>query len=200
MTMKKNLEHAVSPVVGVMLMLVVTIIIAAVVSAFAGGLSTGTSKEPQMTISAQFSQSTGMTITHQGGDTVSTKNAYFVVTPSADFGEYQHIHWKVNSSVISVGTSSGFLPWYGTGFTQTATTFQPGENANISAADLYQVQPGTYPDTAASTLIDPSGRSTDGYSPGYGFMYSSALGERFNLQLIDTSGKTIAQTVVTIQP
>ena len=32
-------EHAVSPVVGVMLMLVVTIIIAAVVSAFAGGLS-----------------------------------------------------------------------------------------------------------------------------------------------------------------
>ncbi|MFA5330871.1 MAG: type IV pilin N-terminal domain-containing protein [Methanoregula sp.] len=37
-------ESAVSPVVGVMLMLVVTIIIAAVVSAFAGGLA-GTSKE-----------------------------------------------------------------------------------------------------------------------------------------------------------
>lgn len=39
-------ERAVSPVVGVMLMLVVTIIIAAVVSAFAGGLSTGSKKAP----------------------------------------------------------------------------------------------------------------------------------------------------------
>lgn len=41
-----NYESAVSPVVGVMLMLVVTIIIAAVVSAFAGGLSTGTKEAP----------------------------------------------------------------------------------------------------------------------------------------------------------
>ena len=38
---KKNVESAVSPVVGVMLMLVVTIIIAAVVSAFAGVLALG---------------------------------------------------------------------------------------------------------------------------------------------------------------
>ena len=36
--MKQYKENAVSPVVGVMLMLVVTIIIAAVVSGFAGGL------------------------------------------------------------------------------------------------------------------------------------------------------------------
>ena len=36
-------ERAVSPVVGVMLMLVVTIIIAAVVSAFAGGMTGGES-------------------------------------------------------------------------------------------------------------------------------------------------------------
>jgi FlaG/FlaF family flagellin (archaellin) len=43
-------ENAVSPVVGVMLMLVVTIIIAAVVSGFAGGLSGGTQKAPQMSM------------------------------------------------------------------------------------------------------------------------------------------------------
>ena len=47
--MKRN-EHAVSPVVGVMLMLVVTIIIAAVVSAFAGGLATGKEKAPQASL------------------------------------------------------------------------------------------------------------------------------------------------------
>ena len=45
MTGKKG-EDAVSPVVGVMLMLVVTLIIAAVVSAFAGGWSPVPKKAP----------------------------------------------------------------------------------------------------------------------------------------------------------
>jgi len=45
-------DAAVSPVVGVMLMLVVTIIIAAIVSAFAGGLAGTTHKTPQTTIVA----------------------------------------------------------------------------------------------------------------------------------------------------
>jgi hypothetical protein len=43
-------ESAVSPVVGVMLMLVVTIIIAAVVSAFAGGLNSDQSMTPQASL------------------------------------------------------------------------------------------------------------------------------------------------------
>ncbi|MFA5331584.1 MAG: type IV pilin N-terminal domain-containing protein [Methanoregula sp.] len=47
---RKNGEDAVSPVVGVMLMLVVTIIIAAVVSAFAGGLIGGASKSPSLSM------------------------------------------------------------------------------------------------------------------------------------------------------
>jgi FlaG/FlaF family flagellin (archaellin) len=47
-----NHDSAVSPVVGVMLMLVVTIIIAAVVSAFAGGLGGSQVKTPQATIVA----------------------------------------------------------------------------------------------------------------------------------------------------
>lgn len=102
---KKNVESAVSPVVGVMLMLVVTIIIAAVVSAFAGGLSTGSDKMPQMTITASFSNSTGMTITHNGGDTVNTLSTKFIVTPTADFGSYTNLHWTVNSSDILVSNN-----------------------------------------------------------------------------------------------
>lgn len=46
----KNGEEAISPVVGVMLMLVVTIIIAAVVSAFAGGSMTGSQKAPSANV------------------------------------------------------------------------------------------------------------------------------------------------------
>ena len=51
----KSREDAVSPVVGVMLMLVVTIIIAAVVSAFAGGLSSGTKKAPTASFECHIS-------------------------------------------------------------------------------------------------------------------------------------------------
>ena len=43
-------DNAVSPVVGVMLMLVVTIIIAAVVSVFAGGLMTNQQAAPSLTM------------------------------------------------------------------------------------------------------------------------------------------------------
>ena len=47
-------REAVSPVVGVMLMLVVTIILAAVVSSFSGGLATDEQKAPQASIAAKF--------------------------------------------------------------------------------------------------------------------------------------------------
>ena len=48
----KKKEDAVSPVIGVMLMLVVTIVIAAVVAAFAGGLATETEAAPVVVLDA----------------------------------------------------------------------------------------------------------------------------------------------------
>ncbi len=47
---RKSNENAVSPVVGVMLLLIVTIIIAAVVSGFSGGLIDSTGKAPELTM------------------------------------------------------------------------------------------------------------------------------------------------------
>ncbi len=51
----KTRDSAVSPVVGVMLMLVVTIIIAAVVSAFAGGMTKDTDKAPSASMEIRIS-------------------------------------------------------------------------------------------------------------------------------------------------
>jgi len=73
-------EYAVSPVIGVMLMIVVTIIIAALVSAFAGGFSGSDKKAPTAVFSARVlpwndvwgvdpnGNSTGILFTHEGGD------------------------------------------------------------------------------------------------------------------------------------
>ncbi|MBP2133473.1 FlaG/FlaF family flagellin (archaellin) [Methanomicrobium sp. W14] len=63
-------EDAVSPVIGVMLMIVVTIIIAAVVSAFAGGMSATEDKVPTaaFTVSADLDGNGTIIFKDTGGD------------------------------------------------------------------------------------------------------------------------------------
>lgn len=84
----KRPDAAVSPVVGVMLMLVVCIIIAAVVSAFAGGLSTGAKETPQAAIDVKFMEDDGgmgpayvetkMVFEHLSGDPIPTKDVNII--------------------------------------------------------------------------------------------------------------------------
>ncbi len=66
-------EDAVSPVIGVMLMLVVTIIIAAVVTGFATDLSKDTQKTPTAFFEAQFEDGQ-FTLKHKGGDPIRLKD------------------------------------------------------------------------------------------------------------------------------
>lgn len=90
--MKFTSDSAVSPVIGVLLMLVVTIIIAAIVSSFAGGLSSEESKTPQASLAAKvvienisdtdttnyvpdyptdFTAKNGIQFEHKGGDPIT---------------------------------------------------------------------------------------------------------------------------------
>jgi FlaG/FlaF family flagellin (archaellin) len=65
----RNTADAVSPVVGIMLMMAVTVMLAAIVSSYAGGFSEGAGKTPQSTIRA--SPDLGMhriNFDHDGGD------------------------------------------------------------------------------------------------------------------------------------
>ena len=72
-------DEAVSPVVGVMLMLVVTIIIAAVVSGFSGGIVSSTQAAPSTSLGVSISaSSTGTSkcavIENLGGESLNTKD------------------------------------------------------------------------------------------------------------------------------
>ena len=75
-------DEGVSPVVGVMLMLVVTIIIAAVVTAFAGGLTETSTTSPVATLKiTMFAGSdTNVTIENLGGNTLSTQDLQIITT------------------------------------------------------------------------------------------------------------------------
>jgi FlaG/FlaF family flagellin (archaellin) len=77
--MSKYSENGVSPVVGVMLMLVVTIIIASVVSAFAGGLWGNTDKAPVVTIQAAI-EHYNITLADQGGDPFQIRDVKLIVS------------------------------------------------------------------------------------------------------------------------
>ena len=71
---KSNKEDAVSPVIGVMLMLVVTIVIAAVVAAFASGMATSTETAPSVILKANVDASDSgsgtLYLMSRGGDTI----------------------------------------------------------------------------------------------------------------------------------
>ncbi|WP_298670130.1 type IV pilin N-terminal domain-containing protein [uncultured Methanofollis sp.] len=74
-------DDAVSPVVGVMLMLVVTIIIAAIVSSFAGGLGSTSENAPVATLAIKMfagPNEKNVTIEHLGGDPLATKDLKIV--------------------------------------------------------------------------------------------------------------------------
>ena len=184
--MIRERDDAVSPVVGVMLMLVVVIIIAAVVSAYAGGTISGTKKSPQATISASFSQSKGLDIYNNGGDTLNTQGITLIVKPTKSFGNYEHLTWVVNKSVIWTGGK----PWVNASESYTynlARTFKPGDVASIGLKDLPYIQ-------------EKAGSTSDFTSHAYGFGHVDNIGNSFVLSINDESGKPIASTEVQIQP
>ncbi|MEA1985723.1 MAG: type IV pilin N-terminal domain-containing protein [Euryarchaeota archaeon] len=70
LSIMKN-EDGVTPVLGVMLMIVVTVILAAAVSSFSASIETQ-DRAPQVTFSASASQTDGyIELNHLGGDTLS---------------------------------------------------------------------------------------------------------------------------------
>jgi flagellin-like protein len=67
-------DRAVSPVIGVILMVAITVILAAVIGTFVLGLGDQVSESaPQASMSFEFNNS-GVNITHEGGETLERSN------------------------------------------------------------------------------------------------------------------------------
>lgn len=87
-------EEGVSPVIGVMLMIVVTIIIAAVVSGFAANLQGTTEQPPHASIKIGITSNGGtghdqfiVTFKHLGGDSLPTKDLRIISTYTSPSGK-----------------------------------------------------------------------------------------------------------------
>nr|WP_319539854.1 type IV pilin N-terminal domain-containing protein [uncultured Methanospirillum sp.] len=125
-------EEAVSPVIGVLLMLTLTLIIAAIVNSYAGGLMETESKAPTVTLQVSYSQSgeNGMEIRHVSGDPLPTESVKVMIRPSESMGkaasQYPSI---VNKSLITNYT--GTQSW-----TSGITSMRPGEICYIKGDSL----------------------------------------------------------------
>ncbi len=192
MMTNRNYESAVSPVVGVMLMLVVTIIIAAVVSTFAGGLGTAQAKTPQATITAEYSVADGMTIAHNGGDTLTIGDFRVLLTPSRNFASIESDAYvnEIDQSLISNSPGSGGAYWYlgsgvGGGGRRVVNRFASGDVAYISA------------DNCATQKLTPSliSRGTNN-----GINQTQYIGATFFLDFVTKDGKRITRVEVPIKP
>lgn len=163
-------DAAVSPVVGVMLMLVVTIIIAAVVSAFSGSLASEQHKTPQTSISARSiiqgfggsEQYNGFLFENTGGDTFAL-NDIAVQLQTQDTKYTLTAADKVNWSDSAVCLPSGIT--YNGGYFQKVgntsaidITIAPGDKFMLYAD---QSSPATsyagYGDFAAAIKWKPVG-------------------------------------------
>lgn len=141
-----NREHAVSPVVGVMLMLVVTIIIAAVVSAFAGGMSDGTRKAPQSSV-AVTPDLPGHLISfeHNGGDAFSLDEIEVV---------FQISDQKVTLSPRDAGTSCIAFNKTGGG----GSMIKAGERFEVVGSDPGWTRGITFGPTGGTTTLQENSR------------------------------------------
>ena len=122
----KKKEDAVSPVIGVMLMLVVTIVIAAVVAAFAGGLGSDVEMAPTAALDIDVTADGKVKIESLSGEALVTKDISIKVTDAS-------------------GNSLGTGKLYEQG-TYKQLTFIPGttsivtlENENVNAGDYVTV-------------------------------------------------------------
>ncbi len=101
-------ERGVSPVIGVMLMLVATVILAAVVSSFAGSLPSDESKAPQLSISAEAKSGDSIIVHHESGDPIYLGS--IEVRTFIPEGTYADMSYKVDmSKVTEIGNGNGVI-------------------------------------------------------------------------------------------
>ncbi|MDD1702039.1 MAG: type IV pilin N-terminal domain-containing protein [Methanoregula sp.] len=221
---RESTERAISPVVGIMLMLVVTVIIAAVVSGFAGGMASGQKKVPQAAIQATFSQTGGMTIVHAGGDPLATAGLIFTVSDNPEFGQgLSAVTTQVlNASIITDTSNNAIRNPDGT---SNLTVFKAGDTLYINKTNIdpQYFQPSVAPcdSTATAHSITTSPACTSSSKPNYAIYWTGSgwdydgsktsfwnlvfvnpnnVGKTFSFTVSDKAGNTISQSDVTIIP
>ena len=111
-------DRAVSPVIGVILMVAITVILAAVIGTFVLGLGDSVESAPQASFNFDYdSGNDNVTITHRGGDNINTNGTEIRINGTA-----------IEDSGLDLDSSSQSFA------DATNGTFQAGESVTISGS------------------------------------------------------------------
>ncbi|MBN2735268.1 MAG: type IV pilin N-terminal domain-containing protein [Methanomicrobiaceae archaeon] len=199
-------DEGVSPVVGVMLMLVVTIIIAAVVSGFAGGMIDSQDKASQATIKGSFSISEGLIIRHTGGDPLPMHDLNIIIWDGPTFGQDIEIISKqvVDKSLLKTGSFSGEYIFNSVSGTYNVTSFRAGDSIYISSdectPDMLQpdLVPAGYDPDDGSYYDISSASENDKLLWSMCLINPNNIGNEFYVSIGDNSGNTIGKASVVV--
>ena len=138
---RKN-EEAVSPVIGVILMVAITVILAAVIAAFVFGMAGNIQKSHVVAATAQRTSTTTVTVTYQGGQ---------------DAGTLQSIQWQVaGANAVGSGGTTGLT--VGGVMVANATTGKvPVGTSGVvttTAAPIHLTAIGTFSDGTSQVIYD----------------------------------------------
>jgi flagellin-like protein len=125
-TLRKD-ERAVSAVIGVILMIAITVVIAAVVAAFAYGIIGSVKTAPSSSLVIENAQrgETDVTLVHQGGDIIT--DAFVGAAPPTN---WDNIEVKIN------GVTRVFLGNVAIPIGNNDENFDPGEEIEITVVAL----------------------------------------------------------------
>lgn len=164
-------KKAVSPVIGVMLMIVVTIILAGAVSSYSSSMDVqDTAPQATFKVSADESENV-VTLEHLGGDIISKRNVKIEIAS----GSPTTTGYLNNTANVTFDPNPGFL--------------SPGDIATISVAEAMNT----------TSYVDEPGWGIT--FSGDDISQSVYIGDSFRLTLIDVeSGQTIYSNNVVVNP
>jgi len=135
-----NEEDAVSPVIGVILMVAITVILAAVIAAFVFGMASGVQKTKTVVASAR-KMGTSIIVTYEGGQD-DAYLSYMNVT-FADNGTV----FQTNGNSLTTGTVPGTKPNVG-------QAFSTGANGSNFSGSTHILTTGVFNDGTAQVMLD----------------------------------------------
>jgi len=111
-------DRAVSPVIGVILMVAITVILAAVIGTFVLGLGDSLQQAPQATLNAEdasngFAENdngSAFTISQDGGDSIAYSDIRVVLNGDGGPFEFEQGSWSADGGNLELLNSSGSTP------------------------------------------------------------------------------------------
>jgi flagellin-like protein len=106
MKFTKN-DEAVSPVIGVILMVAITVILAAVIAAFVFGMAGNISKTKVVAATAQQPDATSIVVTYQGGQDAATCTGVQWIVTASDGSVYSTLMGSTSASASQLAVGTG---------------------------------------------------------------------------------------------